>query len=188
MAPGTGKPEAAQKAKATVHRKWKAGSRSESRTHIKGKPESRKACRDQKARARQAARAQQAGTGGQEEVMLILSLSYYPDVQPLQLYTSSLYTVTHTETECVEGVGYGNPESMPVKVEIRNPARNPEAKKWKSGIRAEIRRPKSGNPAAGNHAGGRNTSLSQSEIRKPQSTSMHMPQSTSMHMSRSVPG
>ena len=67
--------------------------------------------------------------------MLILSLSYYPDVQPLQLYTSSLYTVTHTETECVEGVGYGNPESMPVKVEIRNPARNPEAKKWKSGSR-----------------------------------------------------
>ena len=37
--------------------------------------------------------------------------------------------------------------------EIRNPGRNPGPKKWKSGIRAEIRGRKSGNPESGQKSG-----------------------------------
>ena len=60
-------------------------------------------------------------------------------------------------------------------VEIRNPGRNPGPKKWKSGIRAEIRSPKSGNPESGQKSGpksgnpesGQTSGAQKAEIRNP---------------------
>ena len=86
----------------------------------------------------------------------------------------------HSETEPISDIWLADKESAPGVVsgglvEIRNPGRNPGPKKWKSGIRAEIRSPKNGNPESGQKSGpksgnpesGQKSGAQKAEIRNP---------------------